>query len=378
MMKKLNTAAICLFTLILLSGCKKVKQEKTSDEISISPVPTNTITEAITPAQAETVSEETKDTASEVTLKISDYYPFLENVKYIYDGEGNEYASYTVFTDYIAGNRAQFRINNGGSETIKVLENTNGTLIIHLSRGETYFRENYVDKTDGNDEILLKEPLVKGTEWTLSDNRRRYISNTGVDITTPYGTFKTIEVTTEENSTTDKSINYYAKDIGLVKSIYSTKAYDITSELSKIEKNTPFTQSVIFYYPNTDGTGIVAVEKSISFQTNDISRIKIQEAYVGSSNNKLLPAFSTNTKINSLFLNNDDIVSVDLSNEFITEMNLGAGFEGLILQCITNTLGNYYGVNQVHITIEGKPYESGHIAMNKNETFKVNYDNVIQ
>lgn len=375
-MKKINTAVIYLIALILLSGCKKVKQEETIDETGISPVPTNTITEAPTPTVNETVLEDTEETSTEVTLRISDYYPFLENVKYTYDGEGNEYASYTVFTDYIAGNRAQFRINNGGSETIKVLENTNGTLIIHLFRGETYFRENYVDKTDGNDEILLKEPLIKGTEWMLADNRRRYISNTGVEVTTPYGTFQTIEVTTEENATKDKIIDYYAKDIGLIKSIYSSKDYNISSELSKIEKNTPFTQSVILYYPNRDGTGIVEVEKSILFQTNDISRIKIQEAYAGSSNSKLVPILSADTKINSLYLNNDNIVYVDFSNEFVKA--IGSGFEELKLQCITNTLGYYYGVNQVYITIEGQPYESGHIVMKKNEPFKVNYDKVIQ
>lgn len=378
-MKKFNTAVIFLIALILFSGCKNVKQEKNTDEISISPVPTNTVTQAITPIVDETVSEETEDiaeTVSEERVTISDYYPFLENVKYVYDGEGNEYASYTVFTDYIAGNRVQYRINNGGSETIKVLENMNGTLIVHLFRGETYFRENYVDKTDGNDEILLKEPLVRGTEWTLPDNRRRYISNTGVEITTPYGTFETIEVTTEEDSTKDKLIDYYAKDIGLIKSIYSTKEFDISSELRKIEKNTPYTQSMIFYYPNTDGTGMVEVEKRISFQTNDISRLKIQETYAELANNKLVSVLSAEAKINSLYLNNDNIVYVDFSNEFVTA--IGSGYEELKLQCVTNTIGYYYGVEQVYITIEGKPYESGHISMKKDETFKVNYEKVIR
>jgi hypothetical protein len=59
-------------------------------------------------------------------------------------------------------------------------------------------------------------------------------------------------------------------------------------------------------------------------------------------------------------------------------MNAGSGYEAMILQCITNTLGNYYNTDQVYITIEGKPYESGHIVMKKGETFKVNYDNVIK
>ena len=59
-------------------------------------------------------------------------------------------------------------------------------------------------------------------------------------------------------------------------------------------------------------------------------------------------------------------------------MNAGAGYELLILQSITNTLGDYYGVKEVNITIDGKLYESGHILMKKGETFKVNYDKVVQ
>jgi hypothetical protein len=59
-------------------------------------------------------------------------------------------------------------------------------------------------------------------------------------------------------------------------------------------------------------------------------------------------------------------------------MNAGAGYELLILQSITNTLGNYYGAQKVYITMEGKPYESGHILMKKGETFKVNMDKVIR
>ena len=68
------------------------------------------------------------------------------------------------------------------------------------------------------------------------------------------------------------------------------------------------------------------------------------------------------------------IVYIDFSKEFIDEMNAGAGYEGLILQSITNTMGSYYVVDEVYITVEGKPYESGHILLKKDETLKVNMD----
>jgi hypothetical protein len=358
----------------VLNGCaKKNVPNSETEEISITPVPTTPGIQTITPSVTEPIPQVTKD-----SLKIADFYPFKENVKYVYAGKGNEYASYSVYTDYVADNRAQFRINNGGSEQVKVLENTNGTLIIHLSRGETYFRENFVDKTDGNDEILLKEPLVKGTEWTLPDNRKRYISNVDVKITTPYGTFNTIEVITEGDATPNKNIDYYAIEIGLVKTIYSSAANEVSSELSKIEKNSPLTQTIMFYYPNVKEGVIYAVEKKISFQTNDITRIRLQEAFNELAKDKFDPVLNTNTKINSLYLSNENIVSVDFSQELIADMNKNLNYEAMVLQCITNTLGNYYGVNQVYITVEGNPYHSDNITLAKNETFKVNLENVIQ
>ncbi|MGH4051718.1 MAG: GerMN domain-containing protein [Clostridium sp.] len=73
----------------------------------------------------------------------------------------------------------------------------------------------------------------------------------------------------------------------------------------------------------------------------------------------------------SLYLNKDGIVYVDFTKEIVSEMDAGAGYEVQVLQCITNTLGRYYNVKKVYITIEGNPYYSGHILMKKGEFFTV-------
>ena len=134
---------------------------------------------------------------TKLPLTIKDYFSFNENSEYVYEGKGNEYASYNVFVDYLTENRVQLRTNNGGTEVVKVLENKDGKLTMLLSRAECYYRENLTQSPSSNEEILLKEPLIKGTTWTLSDNRKRYISNVDVEVTTPLGKYKTLEVTTE-------------------------------------------------------------------------------------------------------------------------------------------------------------------------------------
>lgn len=55
----------------------------------------------------------------------------------MYEGQGNEYASYTVFIEDISGNRVQLRSNNGGTKMVKVLENKDGELRILLLRSKT-------------------------------------------------------------------------------------------------------------------------------------------------------------------------------------------------------------------------------------------------
>ena len=172
--------------------------------------------------------------SSEAQAKVQDYFPIKENVKYVYEGKGNEYAAYDVYIDYTSGSKVQQRVNNGGSEIVKVVEIKDGKLTQIFFRGETYYRENFLDIDEKENEILLMEPLVKGTTWTLKDSSVRTITNTSADITTPSGTYKAIEVTTD--SSNGKTVDYYAKNIGLVKSVFNSEGAEISSSLSKIEE----------------------------------------------------------------------------------------------------------------------------------------------
>ena len=305
-------------------------------------------------------------------LFIENYFPFTENTKYVYEGEGNEYASFTVFTDYITDNRIQTRTNNGGTELVKVIENNNNQLKLLLSRGETYFREDFTKISSTAGDILLKEPLTAGNSWITGDDVKRSITNVDIDVTIPLGTYKAIEVTSEGKDY--KTIDYYAKDIGLIKTIETSKGYEVSSTLSRIETDAPLVQNINIYYPNIEENILNSMHMEVSFNTNDNTKDVIEKNIKDiAAKSQIL---STNAKINSLYLNENGMVYVDFSKEFISEMNAGSAYEAMILQSITNTIGMYYGVEEVYITIDGKPYESGHILMKEGEAFKVNFENV--
>ncbi len=368
MKKVVGIILICILA-ISLYGCKKQTTPNNVDNNQ----------------NGSTVDDKTNGTGDEVddevddevqADKIQDYYPFADDKVYTYAGEGNEYASYIVYTEYMEGNKAQFRTSNGGTEVVKVLEHQDGQLVIHFAEEETYYRENMLNRgPDAEQDILLKGPLVKGTEWTLSDGRKRYISNVDIDVTIPLGDYKALEVTTEGENDVIK--DYYAEGIGLIKSVFTSnevEGYEVTSTLSKIDEKTPLTQQVRFFFPDIAADKNYYITKELSFHTNDITKKVFEDSFKDYSQENFNEVIGKNVKIKSLYLNKDNKVYVDFSKEFTSEMNAGSGYEAAILQCITNTFGEYYGKTQVYITVEGEPYSGGHIAMEKGEAFEVNVE----
>jgi len=306
-------------------------------------------------------------------LKASDYFPKAENTRYVYQGEGNEYAFYDAYPDFTSENQIQLRIDNGGTILTMVIAHSDGKLVQTYSSGETYDRENHLNKT-GEEEVLLAEPIAKGTAWTLKDGSTRTITDTSASVSTPSGHYDALEVTTQGPNGT--IIQYYAKDIGLIKIVYGSGGSQISSTLSSVEKDVPLTQTVRFFYPNVDLDKIYYEEKEIVLYTNDVTKDVIAKAYREVPNGAA-KVFSENTETNSLFLNDDGSVSLDLNQAFLKEMNAGSGYESAILQCIANTFGDYYNTDKVVLTIEGSPYSSGHFKFQEGEFLQADLINAI-
>ncbi|MCX7885438.1 MAG: GerMN domain-containing protein [Caloramator sp.] len=312
--------------------------------------------------------------SQEIISKISDYFPFTSNIRMQYEGIGNEYAEKEIYVDYIKNNRIQLRVLNPGTIIGQVIENKDGELRLIASVGEFYNRDDLTYYNNSNPEILLKEPLKKGTSWTLPNGYKRYISNTDVNIQIPAGNFKALEVTTEYPDS--KTYDYYVLNIGHVKTVYKSKDFTVETNLSKIEKNSFVNQTIKFYYPDFDNDRTIFIKQKIVFKTNDNLKDIFEEYFKKSPKGKF-KLMSSNTKINNLYLNRaENKVYIDFSKEFVSEMNAGSSLEALLLQSVTNTLGDYYNVDKVYISLDGKPYSSGHFQVEKGEPFFVDYKNV--
>ncbi|MDD2371478.1 MAG: GerMN domain-containing protein [Firmicutes bacterium] len=318
-------------------------------------------------------------------LKLADYYPVLEDTKYFYKGDGNEFAEYSTFVDYTLEDRFQVKVDNPGTSLAKIYELKDGVLKELYTQGETYYREDYLRNpsliSDFTENILLQEPLVKGNSWTLADGNKREITGIDVKVTVPYGEFNAIEVTTIDSNGTTK--DYYAKDVGLVQSKYITGTDEISSSLEKVVNDMPYTSQVRFYYPNLDKDKYYYIVANVEFNTNDITRQVLESAYKakytdGMKNLNIGNVLTTNTKINSLYLDKYATVHIDLSGAFISEMSAGSYYETMLLHSIVSTFGSYYSADKVIPTIDGDNYSSGHIYLQNGEYLKADYSKAIK
>jgi len=306
-----------------------------------------------------------------ISERVSDYFPVHNNTRLVYQGEGNEFASYEVYTDFARDNRQQKRIVTGGTTSVRVLEVSDNQAAVVFSQGEVPWRQNMLSQTSGSPEVLLRVPLEAGNAWLLGDPRTRSITAVGLKVETPLGVYDAIEVVTQGpyGSTAD----YYAAGVGLIKSVYTPSEGEgtVTSTLAAIEEGVPLIQTIRFYYPDASAGELGYVDRKVSFYTNDSTREVFTKAYKQQPPEPLGAVFSPGTNINSLYLNEDGMVYIDLNRAFQKEMNAGAAVESMILQSVANTFGRYYGASRVLLTVDGKPYESGHISLRPGEYLTV-------
>lgn len=123
-------------------------------------------------------------------------------------------------------------------------------------------------------------------------------------------------------------------------------------------------QDKIVYYDDT----VEVTDKAVT--TALINELKHPK------NTKVTPSISKNVNIISAKLDKEkNLFYLDLTDNFVGEMNLGSGPESSTLNAIVNTIGYNFEVNNVVITLGGKPYSSGHILKNEGESFKVSLSN---
>lgn len=325
----------------------------------------------------EEVVEEEEEEVS-VNQDLASWIPRLNNVVYHYDGSGNEYAPFKWTPQFNEEDYYQIARDNSGTKVVQVYQYTEDEITRVHSQEETYYRDNLpsiwgMDHFD-EDEIILKTPIALGTNWSNGDKDYE-ITAINMDIEVPAGNYQTIEVTMESGETTIK--RYYAEEVGLVYEKTESADLTIESELAEIESGAAEKIPLTVYQADDQLLAYDAIEAELTLNTNDPARLAIAELlrgeHDGMENIFLLPE---NTEINFLFLNQENIVEVDLSSEYISNMNAGSSGEQFAIQGLVNTLTQYYGVQDLMLTVDGGPYESGHILLEEDQILSFDDRNI--
>lgn len=178
----------------------------------------------------------------------------------------------------------------------------------------------------------------------------------------------------KDSTTTD----YYAKNIGLIKTLTSSGGIEISSTLKSVEENAVLAQQVRFYYPDPADGRIYYLEKEADFKTNDSTAKILEEKYRDAVQEVSGVVFPTDAAIKSLTLDEKNRVRLDLNDVFSSDSDLSGLYERVALQCIADTFGGYYGSGEVIITVEGKPYQSKQIKMETDEPITVKLEGITE
>lgn len=346
-MKKNNLLILILILVAIIVGCKPTIS---SEEVDL-------------------------DIAANTESTISDYLPFMEDTIYDYTGIGNEFAEQRVYFEFIEGNKVQLKIINPATNVVTVLENSEGILTETYFEGEFYHIENLINVKGGQNNILLKEPLVLGNSWTTPDGYTRSITGIDVEVKTPMDTLEALEVTTDlgEDKTQKQ---YYARDIGMVASIYEDKNGKVETLLKSMEKG-PLKNTLELFYPSNLEIETLYTMGDFDFYTNDSIEVILEDLMKNPPSTDFMSIIPDSATINSIKLDRVSwTLRVDFSQELLTDMNAGSSLETEILRSLVNILGRFYDVEKIYISIEGKPYESGHYALADDEYFNVDIEGI--
>lgn len=151
--------------------------------------------------------------------KVNQYLPLKVGNSWNYEGIGNEYASYSQKVTHQQDNHCQVIVNSGTSTVIRY-QITEDSILQTYRDHEFYEDKSILDLPSNIEIIVLKQPLKVGATWQSDDNLCEIVSvNDTVQV--PAGSFKDcLAVKTTYKDSGNYSIDYYAKEVGLVKSEY--------------------------------------------------------------------------------------------------------------------------------------------------------------
>lgn len=284
------------------------------------------------------------------TKNIESYYPVAKDSVWTYELKDD---TMTVSVDYIKDHVFQLRYQTEDETILRVYVKEDDCIYEVATIKDSFIKKDYTLLRQYKD-CVLRLPLQEGESWALKDGATREIIALDKEIYTSQGKFKTMQVVTEHEDY--EMVQYYAEKVGLVKSVYKSSDGKVVQELQSYQTNQPLKVYVDAYYPSLGLDSVVLRRQQISIMTNEEPRHFLTDVLSLEPTPQTIQPLPLETQINAIYVDEDKaIVQVDLSHTY-EENSYTEQEKTAALLSVAKTIGNYYKVSQVLITVNGVHY----------------------
>ena len=292
------------------------------------------------------------------------YFPIWTNKNFRFESPTHPQLTQNIYVTYTDGVRIQRRAASEDISSTEVLQLMDGELRFIFGEPSFYFFEDLIAVEPIMDLLLLQEPLVVGNTWEMDSNGTSEITSMDAEVSVMGETMIAMEVTTEFIDGRSQW-EYYVRDLGLVKTVYTTfDGHTIEIVLTEITEQATLIVPVDFFYPDPESELEYGIEeREIQIYTNkDLAAIFTDELQIaGRSGFYWLPG---GTVINSIDIDRaSDALILDLSDNGITSEDA--------LQALADTLGHFYGVTRVRPMADGQDFVTDETTFGPNDFISV-------
>lgn len=158
------------------------------------------------------------------------YMPMKVGYIWEYQGEGNEYASYTQRVEYEEDKRYQLTRDNGGTVIADIYEIRKDSIVHVYMAGESYDHTNLLKQQNNLEDTVLKLPIEVGNKW-ISEENSYEIVDTKATVIVPYGTFDDCVVVRRTYKDGSEDYMSYKEGVGMLQSEFRSGDFKVFSRL---------------------------------------------------------------------------------------------------------------------------------------------------
>ena len=285
------------------------------------------------------------------TLELSNYLPY---VAYQLKQFSNESGSYTTYVDFFdESNRVmQVREIVGATNYVNIYEWSEQAIQLTARHENIALFENLtqdVSSTPDANLTLLSAPVAVGTTWSYDGTHTSQIVGLYESLTLGEQQYtEVVEVSTPFEAYDLRQ--YYASGDGLILTRYVDNAEVSTGEqFWQVTGNSHQVMMILnrdVAQPQTEGEYLLSLEKvPFAYQTNDSLARAFQRLFTD------LGWITDDVVVNSLTVDEAGVANLDFSAGVVAAFNQHPSTETSIIPAIVTTVGHYFDVTQVRLTV---------------------------